>query len=80
VSAALFETRERDGCLWRLEVKPYKGHMRAYWWKWWRDDNGTLHSLKKGGAIFPPEQLLDLLAALEAWRDDNALSGPESGS
>jgi hypothetical protein len=79
MTGPLFETRERAGCLWRLEVVHHNGRTFANWRRWWRDADGVLKPTKQGGT-FPPERLLELLAALEAWRDANALSGPEIGS
>ena len=81
MTGPLFETPERGGHLWRLEVVTYQGRTFANWRMWWRDKESG--DLKPGGrdkgVTFPPERLLELLAALEAWRDANALSGPEIG-
>lgn len=79
MTGVLFETPERGGCLWRLEVAHHNGRTFANWRKWWRDAAGELKPTKQGGT-FPPERLLELLAALQAWRDANALSGPENAS
>jgi hypothetical protein len=79
MTGPLFETPERGGNLWRLEVVQHKGRTFANWRKWWRDGAGELRPTKQG-VTFPPERLSELLAALEAWRDANALSGPENGS
>ena len=75
----LFETPERRGNLWRLEVVQHNGRTFANWRMWWRDAEGVLKPSRQG-VTFPPEQLLELLTALEAWREGHALSGPENGS
>jgi hypothetical protein len=79
MSGPLFETPERGGNLWRLEVVQHNGRTFANWRKWWRDADGQLKPTKQG-VTFPPERLLELLAALIAWSEGNALSGPENGS
>ncbi|MFN3371037.1 MAG: PC4/YdbC family ssDNA-binding protein [Sphingomonadaceae bacterium] len=75
----LFETRDRNGCLWRLEVAHHEGRTFANWRRWWRDADGMLKPTRQG-VTFPPGQLLELLAALEAWRDGKAPTGRQVGS
>lgn len=79
MTGLIFETRERRGNLWRLEEVQHNGRTFANWRMWWRDAEGVLKPSRQG-VTFPPEQLLELLTALHAWREGQALSGPENGS
>ena len=79
MTGVIWETPERRGCLWRLEVARHKGRTFVNWRMWWRNADGVLKPSRQG-VTFPPERLLELLAAVLAWRDANALSGPENGS
>jgi hypothetical protein len=79
VTGPLFETPERAGSLWRLEVVTHGGRTFANWRMWWRDAEGVLKPSRQG-VTFPPERLLELLTALHAWSEGHALSGPDNGS
>ena len=79
--AVLFETAERGGNLWRLEVVTFDRRTFASCRLWWRDKAGELRPGKRGyGFTFPPERLSELRRAIAEWEADNAPSGPENGS
>ena len=79
MTGPLFETAERGGCLWRLEVAHHNGRTFANWRKWWRDADGVLKPTRQG-VTFPPEQLVDISDAIDAWMADNVPSWPHNGS
>jgi hypothetical protein len=73
----LFEQRHR-GDVWRLEVAAHEGRTFGNWRKWWWDGD-TLKPSKQGATI-PLERLGELHAAIGAYLDGNALSGPQIAS
>jgi hypothetical protein len=79
MTGPLFETTERGGNLWRLEVVQHNGRTFANWRKWWRDADGVLKPTKQG-VTFPPERLSELRRAVAAWEADNTPDGPENRS
>jgi hypothetical protein len=79
MTGLLFETAERGGTVWRLEVVHHNGRTFANWRKWWRDGAGQWKPTLQGGT-FPPERLSDLRRNIEAWEAGDALSGPENAS
>jgi hypothetical protein len=79
MTGPLFETPERGRNLWRLEVVQHNGRTFANWRKWWRDAEGELRPTRQG-VTFPPERLLELRAALEAWSEGNMPRKPKNRS
>jgi hypothetical protein len=75
----IWETPERRGCLWRLEVAQHNGRTFANWRKWWRDADGVLKPTKQG-VTFALELLVDLNDAVDGWLASNVPSGPENRS